>query len=191
MQLNWKAAIAFAALILAIDTGARQAMGFMLPPMASELAWGMGESVIFPSPSRIWSSGWPRPSPASCRIASGCPQRLPGRQPVLCGRHGRHRPLADPDGVDAGRRRAGRHRHRGDHLPAGAGRRHARGSPPASWHRPGHRLGRRLLRAACLLGRDPDAGADRLEGRHAGARRQLSAADSHGPALAASPAGRQ
>ncbi|WP_158774721.1 MFS transporter [Cobetia sp. L2A1] len=42
MQLNWKAAIALAALILAINTGARQAMGFMLPPMASELTWGMG-----------------------------------------------------------------------------------------------------------------------------------------------------
>ncbi|MDI5885336.1 MFS transporter [Cobetia amphilecti] len=42
MQLNWKAAITLAALILAINTGARQAMGFMLPPMASELTWGMG-----------------------------------------------------------------------------------------------------------------------------------------------------
>lgn len=41
MRLNWKAAIALAALILAINTGARQAMGFMLPPMATELAWGM------------------------------------------------------------------------------------------------------------------------------------------------------
>lgn len=42
MQLNWKAAIALAALILAINTGARQALGFLLPPMATTLEWGMG-----------------------------------------------------------------------------------------------------------------------------------------------------